>query len=412
MIIIGAGISGLNCATDLVALGYNVLCIEASDRVGGRMRTDTAHGFLLDRGFQILLTAYSEVQRKLDLESLKLHDFKPGAMVRIGGSWHTVSDPLRDPAHALASAVAPIGTFADKLKVAALKSEVTSKTDDELLFSTAATASEWLTEVGFSEQIKSRFFKPFFSGVFLETELTTSAGFLKFLYKMFSLGHGALPENGIGAIADQLAARLPATSLRLNSKVESVSENEVKLASGETLQAKKIVLACDAANTQKLFPAIGAIPHFHSCATLYFAAKEAPIKGPWLLLNGEQKGPINTVAVLTEVSKTYSESGEALISVTVVGDLSPELEANVLNQLKDWFGEDAGNWRHLRTYRIKTALPEIEPRSWKPAAPLPAWLEVIGDFTETPSLQGAMHSGALVATQIANSLSEPVKTLR
>lgn len=401
---------GLNCATDLVARGKRVLCLEASDQVGGRVRTDEVEGFKLDRGFQILISSYSEVQRKLDLDALGLREFKPGAILRINGRWHQVSDPVRDPLHAIASAMAPVGTIPDKLKVAALRAEIQTKTDAELLYSTSFSADEWLTIFGFSDVIKTRFFKPFFSGVFLEKELITNAGFFKFMYKMFAVGSACLPENGMGEIPKQLAAKLPKDSLRLNSKVEQIFEGGVRLSSGEEFRAPNIILATEAQTATRLFPALGAAPLSNACTTFYFAATDPPVKGAWLLLNAETCGAINSVAVLSEVAPSYAPNGNSLIAVTAIG-VHDTLTAqeNIKRELLDYFGEKVQTWRHLKTYALPNALPSVGPKQWKPAASLPSWLSVIGDFTEHPSLQGAMLSGAEAAR---NFLSKPVDKLR
>ena len=49
---------------------------------GGRVRTDRVDGFLLDRGLQVILTAYPEARDMLDLDALRLGSFAPGAIVR------------------------------------------------------------------------------------------------------------------------------------------------------------------------------------------------------------------------------------------------------------------------------------------------------------------------------------------
>src|SRR5262245_33562595 len=118
VVVIGAGVSGLVCALELTRLGFPVQVLEASDAVGGRVRTDLVDGFRLDRGFQVLLTAYPEAHRWLSYEGLALRGFEPGALVQLDGKLHRVSDPLRRPSHALSSAFAPVGTFRDKLLIA------------------------------------------------------------------------------------------------------------------------------------------------------------------------------------------------------------------------------------------------------------------------------------------------------
>jgi len=78
IVIIGAGLAGLVCAKELVAAGQQVLVLEGSDAIGGRVRTDvTEEGYRFDRGFQVLFTAYPAVQRHLNLEKLKPRTFDP-----------------------------------------------------------------------------------------------------------------------------------------------------------------------------------------------------------------------------------------------------------------------------------------------------------------------------------------------
>lgn len=62
-VIIGGGISGLTCAKYLNEKEYSFMLLEGSDAFGGRVRTDKVDGFLLDRGFQILLTNYPEAKK-------------------------------------------------------------------------------------------------------------------------------------------------------------------------------------------------------------------------------------------------------------------------------------------------------------------------------------------------------------
>jgi phytoene dehydrogenase-like protein len=117
VVVVGAGLAGLNCARVLRSKGVNAIVLEASDGVGGRVRTDNVDGFLLDRGFQIFLTGYPEAQSTLDYAALQLQPFYAGAKVWWNGGFHTVADPLRHFVDGLLSLTNPIGSVGDKVNV-------------------------------------------------------------------------------------------------------------------------------------------------------------------------------------------------------------------------------------------------------------------------------------------------------
>lgn len=99
--------------------------LEAQDDIGGRVRTDHVDGFLLDRGFQVLQTAYPEAAVQLDYRGLCLHNFEPGALIRTQGRMVEMSDPWRRPTKLWSTACNGIGTFSDRLKLAKLRWHVT-----------------------------------------------------------------------------------------------------------------------------------------------------------------------------------------------------------------------------------------------------------------------------------------------
>jgi phytoene dehydrogenase-like protein len=403
VVVVGAGMAGLSCALDLQSKGIPCLVLEASDGPGGRVRTDRVDGFLLDRGFQVLLTAYPEAQRLLDFKALNLRTFAPGALVRKGGKLHQVADPFRQPWAVPATLLAPIGTLRDKLLVAKLRHRVLSGPLEEIWTRPEATSLEALRAFGFSGRMISSFFRPFFSGIFLETELATSSRMLEFVFRMFSQGRAALPAGGIGAISEQLAGRLAPGTLRLNAPVESIAEGHVQLAGGERVAAGAVVLATEAPETARLMPGLNA-PGYHGVACLYFAADRAPVAKPILILDGEGQGPIDTLCVPSAVAPTYAPAGKALISASVVGGDGAderELEIAARAQLASWFGAEVQGWRHLRTYRIRRALPSrrtLEPVAL-PVRRRPS-LYFCGDHRDSPSLQGALSSGRRAAAAV------------
>ena len=224
-IIIGAGIAGLTCAKYLNDKGLPFIIIEAADAVGGRVRTDIVEGFRLDRGFQILLTAYPEAQQLLDYEALDLQKFRSGTMIRQGDKFTTMGDPFKEPSTLFSTLFAPIGSLADKLRIWRLIDDVDSV--DDTIFEKANTDTlTFLENYGFSEKAIQQFFRPFFGGVFLDDSLRTSASLFQFLFKQFYQGDVAVPRNGMSAIPEQIAQQLPQNSIRLNTKVLKIEDKK------------------------------------------------------------------------------------------------------------------------------------------------------------------------------------------
>ncbi|MFO0924753.1 MAG: NAD(P)/FAD-dependent oxidoreductase [Pirellulales bacterium] len=408
VVIIGAGLSGLCCARILHQQGIRCVILEASDGVGGRIRTDIVDGFRLDRGFQVFLTSYPEAQKVLDYPSLDLKPFLPGALVRFANTFYPMADPWRRPLASLQSLSSPIGSLKDKLRVARFRSKVLRGSFDKAFHIPETTTHQALQQEGFSNSMIDRFFRPFLGGIFLEPELQTSSRMLHFLFRMFALGHACLPADGMEAIPRQLASILPTGTIRLNTVVNGIEAGQVRLASGETLPAKKIVVATDGSSAAKLLKTTSSASG-KGTTCLYFSAPKAPLKQPILMLNGEGRGPINNVCIPTQVAPSYGPSNKSLISVTVLGahHSFDALLNDVRTQLGEWFGECTQTWNHLKTYCIPYALPDQAP----PALSTPErsvryspGIYVCGDHRDNASIHGAMVSGRRAAEAI---LSDP-----
>ena len=397
--IIGGGLSGLCCARRLHEAGVSFRLLEASEEFGGRVRTDEVNGFLLDRGFQVLLTAYPEAQDVLDYDALNLARFAPGALVRYRGRFHRFTDPWRSPRHLFATASSPIGSLTDKLRVARLRSRVCRSSLDKLFERPETTTINALRQEGFSKRFIESFFRPFLGGVFLERDLDTSSRMFDFVFRMFATGNVVLPAGGIGEIARQITNKLPDETLRTGASVEAFEGTTVRLTSGESLQAGAVVIACEAPAAAKLL-VDPTPPSGRGVTCLYFAAERPPIEEPILVLNGDGVGPINNLCVPSQVTPTYAPASQALVSVTVLGLPDGDVEASVRKQLLDWFGPDVIAWRHLRTYRIPYALPSQAPPALSPVEKSSTrgdHLFVCGDYLDTASIQGAMVSGRRAA---------------
>ena len=409
VVIVGAGLAGLACARHLNEHQVSVQIIEASEAVGGRVRTDKVDGFLLDRGFQVLLTAYPEAGRVLNFNALRLHRFIPGAMIHSSGQVHKVVDPFREPLIALESLLAPVGTTGDKLRLLALRQRLRHTPLDTIFAKKEQTTIEALASRKFSPTIITNFFRPFLGGVFLEKELKTSSRMFEFIYKMFSLGDAALPAEGMGAIPAQLAAVLPKDALRFNARAISVDKNRVTLEGGEELSARAVVIATDGPEAARLRPELK-VPGSRGVTCLYFAAPADPIGSPILFLNGDGSGLINNVCVPSTVAPSYAPAGSSLVSVTILGTNEGDetrLQSMVRAQLASWFGAQAQSWEHLRTYRIFHALPSQDVPSDTVMAVSQRTRDgvyVCGDHCGNASIEGALLSGRRAGEEIIRDI--------
>lgn len=409
VLVVGAGVSGLVAALELTRLGFSVQILEASDDIGGRVRTDHFDGFLLDRGFQVLLTAYPEARRWLNYEGLDLRSFEPGAIVHDGRSLSRISDPLRRPSLLLNTALAPVGTFRDKFLIAKLRDQLLRSTIDEVLTAPESRTIDDLRAYGFSAKIVERFFRPFLGGIFLDRDLETSSRMFRFVFRMFSLGDAALPAQGMQAIPRQLASALSDDTIRFHAAVEYVSPGAVRLDSGEELRATAVVVACDPWHAAQLMPALPIRTAPRGVFCLYYAAEQPPLVEPYLVLNGSGDGPINNLSVPSVLAPEYAPSGAHLVSVTVLQPYADEqqLEREVRAQLAHWFGPHVERWRHLRTYHIPHALPDQSvAQGGVQMSPVRVdrGLYLCGDHRGTASLNGAMLAGRRAAESLAADL--------
>ncbi|MEM8732586.1 MAG: NAD(P)/FAD-dependent oxidoreductase [Planctomycetota bacterium] len=406
-VVVGAGLAGLNCAKLLHENGHNVCVYEASDGIGGRVRTDEVEGFILDRGFQVLQTAYPAAQEALDYGQLHLVELEPGAFVRFDGKWNRMADPKRRPRYAFRTVFNRIGEIKDRLRLLRLRAFAQrSSIEEHLSRGSDRSVAHVLREgYGFSESFIDAFMRPWLSGMFLEPDLSTSANHFHFVFKMLSQDRISYPRDGMRSIPNQLAKGFR-DRIHLETQVDEVHSNSVRLVGGEAIEADAVVVATDMSSAARLSGEVLS-RRWNSTTCRYYVAEEAPTAERSLMLNGvgPDAGPVNHVFIPTNSVPGLSPDHRSLISVSMVGEAEErDLEQRIRNQMQDWFGQKVGGWRFLAEYRIPHALPAHEPGFWKKASFVDEdGIFRCGDYLITGSLQGALQSGQQAAMAMLKS---------
>ena len=401
--IVGAGLAGLSCAVALHDAGVPVRLFEASDGVGGRVRTDHVDGFTLDRGFQVALTAYPEMHRQLDMARLHLQAFDPGALVWRNGRGAVVGDPFRRPATVLSTATAPIGSMFDKARIGLLRHRLRGVHPVQLLRNPDRSTRQALRDAGFSDTIIERFFRPLVGGIQRDPQLNDSRRMFDIIFRMLADGDSAVPAAGMQAIPEQLAARLPEGAVQLEARVTATTAHSITVDGVGEITAAAVVVATEGPVAAELLD-IGEVES-KSVGAVYFSASEPPIDDKLVVLDGTGQGPVLNVAVMSNVARTYAPAGRHLIVAAMPGHVEDSIEPAARAQLRSWWGPVVDTWEHVQTYRIDHGQPRQRPPfDPKRSVTTPDGRFVCGDHRDTASIQGAMFSGRRCAMAVADTI--------
>jgi phytoene dehydrogenase-like protein len=398
VVVVGAGLAGLRAARTAARAGRSVAVCEAGDGVGGRVRTDVVDGFLVDRGFQILNTSYPALKATIDLDALDLRPFVPGAAVRdADGRLHRLADPRRVPSWAPRTALDPLLGPVAKARIAGLALRSLLVPPSRQARAPERSTADELTRWGLAGVPTEAFLRPFLNGVLGDRDLETSSRVFSLFWRSFVLGDLTLPSRGIGALPTQLAARLPAGTVHLETPVHRVAPGVVETAHG-TVRAGAVIVATDGTAAAELLDGRVRAPRTFALTTHYHVVEEPPTRQALLHLDGAG-GPIVNTLVLTNVAPSYSPDHRHLVQSTVLGP-EPLGDRDLRRELARLYGVPVGAWEELATVRVPRALPAAVP-------PTPAGLQhpvelgdglfVAGDHRDTPSVQGALVSGRRTA---------------
>jgi phytoene dehydrogenase-like protein len=398
VVVVGAGLAGLSAATRLQAAGCDVQVLEAGAHVGGRLTTDRIDGFVVDRGFQVLNTGYPRAA-DLDLDALDLGWFARGAVVRHGGRAHRVADPRQLPGAAIATLGAPIGNPLQKAALGAFSLRAAYLPVATLARARETTAEEALRKAGVGEPALERFLRPFLAGVLLEAELASSSRYLDLLWRSFVRGAIGLPAAGMQAVGEQLAARLEAGRVHLRTAARAVAAGSVVTDAG-TWRADAVVVATDPATAATLLPTVDAAAP-RQVTTHAHVLPASPWPQPLIVL-GEPGGQLVNSVVVSDAQPRYSPDGRALVSSST---LAPTREDDVREEVARAHGVAPSELEHLTTVTVTGAQPAaLPPLQLRRPVDLGDGVYVCGDHRDTPSIQGAMASGARTARAVLRAL--------
>lgn len=405
--IIGAGVSGLVAAKVLENNGYSPTIIEASASVGGRVKSDTVQGYQLDHGFQVLLTSYPAAKKYLDFKPLALQELVPGATIFKNGKSQTIGDPLRNLSLVFPTLFASIGNFSDKLKILKLNRHLKKKSISAIFKTPEKTTLTYLQKLGFSEAMLQDFFKPFFSGIFLEPNLDTSSRMFEFVYKMFGDGLAVIPKSGMQAISNQLKKGLKNTKIHFETPVKSVKNEIITLQDGSEIESHFTIIATEAsdlvANLKNQATA------WKSCDTLYFETSKRTLQKPIIGLIADKNALINNLFYHSSVAMEMKGDKE-LLSVTVVKDhdlTAEKLIEKVAKELHVFCG--IVHPKFIQHYQIKKALPKLSNLQYELSSTetkLTSSIFLAGDQLLNGSLNAAMIAGERAAMGVIGTLQD------
>lgn len=419
VVVVGAGMGGLACAIVLHEAGREVLVLETADAPGGRVRTDRhPDGFLLDRGYQVMLDAYPAGRRWLDMPALEARPFDAGALIWTGRRLVPLADPLRHPAalpRDLATSLFPLG---DKLRLALLAGRARfapwqSAAEAAGDPATDRSAAETLWAAGFGRGFVDRFARPFWGGVHLDPALGMSAGPFRFTLKMFLEGRAVLPADGMQAMPEQLRRRLPGDAVRFRQTVDEIVVRDgraVGVRVGDWSQpASAVVVAADPPAARKLtgIPATPDSEQGLGSFTVYLSGRRNPGTGPRLVLDGSNRLTINEIAPLSLVAPTYAPADRFLLAAAVVGDAlrhdDDELADRARTDVAVVLGHQKDDWSVLSTVRVPFAQfaqpPGVHGRLPKVVTDMPG-LFLAGEAVVDSSYNGALLGGEAAARAV------------
>jgi predicted NAD/FAD-dependent oxidoreductase len=407
VLVIGAGLAGLRCAGVLASAGRDVRVWEASDVIGGRVRTDVIDGFRCDRGFQVLNPAYPELERAVDVSALRLQPFAAGVAVRRAHDSATWVHPLRSPTKVPAMLAGSGLGFKDLVAVARWAAPGLRAARLKSVGNADTSLRTALDRAGVSGELR-RVVDRFFGGVVLEDAGSTSNAFALLLARMFALGVPALPAEGMQALPRQLAVGIGDRITLQRRVIELNGDGSGWRATdgAHGIRAKQVVVATDPV-TAEHFTGVKGSP-MHGVVTDWWAADDVPPGPPMLWVDGrpDPPGPVHNTSVISAAAPTYAPAGRHLIAASALLAQNGQAPAESVTRAHaaDILGADQKRWTVVVRHVVPHALPgQPPPLSVRRPIRTADGMWVCGDHRDTASIQGALVSGRRTAEAILSA---------
>lgn len=369
-VVIGGGLAGISAALTLQDAGESVELYEASDDLGGRVRSDYIDGYILDRGFQLINSGYSELKRLKVIPEIDFCKAERTVDVVTPFGISSIGDPRLHPLQALRS---PLGSLAEKIAVLKF---VGDKPNGEISLRDALLASG-------TGDFYENLLKPFLRGVFLTDLENIDSSYGREIIKSFVVGDSGLPRAGAGALSAALGARVE--SVHLNSPVTSIAE----------FAGKKVIVATSATVAAKLLGKPDSPAHSKSF-TWYHSIPSGIVGSKRLRVTSTANPIVNSIAISNVVSQ-YAPGDKTLISST---SLSPLSDSEALNEIAKFWSLAPSDFSLVKRYEIAESLPVFRPGAHGiSSARFSEDVFIAGDYLTAGSQNGALLSGRLAALE-------------
>jgi len=400
-IIVGGGLAGLAAANTLLQNGHTFQIIEKDKQLGGRVQSSIIDGHKIDHGFQVYLPGYEEGQYFFDHASLDLQAFDPGSLILYDqGFYEVVSDPNRRPFTFFSTILSRVGSLSDKRRLLKLKKVASRYSKGKAIEIANQSTYNFLVDFGFKQEMIHNFFIPFFSGVFFDEKLETSAKMFLYLYDKFATSLASIPKDGMGKLTQQLASNLPIDNVHLGEEVISINQKSVQLASSRNFVGDNIIVAASADNLlNKLAPKIKKT--FASSHTIYFESDEIPHSKKLVGIVAKKNSIVNNISVMSNITRSYAPQGKHQIAISIYGkEFNSKIESQIKKECSSWFGKQTEKWRLVKSFYIHRALPNQKNVTFnlsKDACKVGKYIYMAGDQMLNGSINAALKSGRLAA---------------